>query len=365
MTRTKHSKPVSLKFLAEHLGLSQGTVSMALSANVDATGVALKTRERVLKAAARFQYRPNHHARSLSKGKSNTIGVIVPAISEGYYSTIISSIETHLLEQDYFFFVTSHRWNHELLDRLPELLMSRGAEGIILINTTLDRDLPVPTVRIGGTKRHERSTNVCLNEERGAQLALEHLYRLGHRDIAFVRGEKESTATKARWEGIMRSAGQMSVRVRPELTIQLELGSWRAAARYGYVGYHAANELLAHRVPFTALFAYNDSTAIGAIRAFRDAGLRVPEDISVVGYDDIPSAEYERPALTTVRQPLDKMGQLAAEVLLRAIEGDSQPNRILVEPEMVVRSSTAAMRGSKQTRKTAVRAKTTRRVAAS
>ena len=342
MAKIKHTKPVSLRFLAEHLGLSQGTVSMALSANVDETGVATKTRDRVLKAAARFNYRPNHHARSLSKGKSNTIGVIVPAISEGYYSTLISSIETHLLEQDYFYLVTSHRWNRELLNRLPDLLMGRGAEGIIFINTALDRDLPVPTVRIGGTKRHSHSTNVCLNEERGAQLALQHLYDLGHREIAFIRGEKESTATRARWNGIMHSATELNLAVRPELTAQLELGSWRASARYGYVGYHAANELLDRKAKFTALFAYNDSTAIGAIRALRDAGLRVPEDVSVVGYDDIPAAEYERPALTTVRQPLDKMGELAAEILLRAMDADSQPARILVEPEMVVRSSTAA-----------------------
>lgn len=337
----KPKKTVSLKFLAEHLGLSQGTVSMALSPDVESTGVALKTRERVLKAAAEYNYRPNHFARSLSIGRSNTIGVIVPAISEGYYSTLIASIELHLLETEYFFFVTSHRWNRSLLERLPQTLMRRGVEGLVLINTVFDHDLGLPSVRIGGRKPHENATNLCLDEERGTRLALEHLYQLGHRQIAFMRGEQESTATAERWAGIRKAAKALGLKIDPDLTIQLELGDERGSARYGYVGYHAANELLARRRPFTALFAYNDSTAMGAMRAFQSVGLRVPDDISVVGYDDIPASEYERPSLTTVHQPLDKIGMLSSSVLLEAIQGKAQPPLILVEPEMRIRASTS------------------------
>ena len=340
MATHKEQPRVSLKMLAEYLGLSQGTVSMALSPGVDSTGVAKKTKERVLKAAAELNYRPNYHARSLSSGRSHTIGVILPTISEGYYSALLSSIEVQLMAADYFFFVASHRWDRALLGRLPANLLSRGAEGLIFINTPCDAELSLPSVRIGGSKPHRNSTNLCLDEERGTWLALEHLYSLGHRQIAFIRGEPESTATLERWAGIRKAARTLGLKIDPQLTLQLQLGGSRGAARYSHVGYEAASELMAHNRPFTALLAYNDATAIGAMRAFQDAGRRVPAEISVVGYDDIPAAEYERPALTTVRQPLESMGALATRVLLEAIGGKPEPDRLLVAPELRVRAST-------------------------
>ena len=336
---TRQREPVSLKSLAAQLGLSQGTVSMALSPGAESTGVAAKTRERVLKAAAEMKYRPNYHARSLSSGRSKTIGVIVPAISEGYYSTLIAGIEERLLAEDYFFFVTSHRWKADLVERLPDMLAHRGAEGLLLINTMIDHGLSLPTVRIGGSKPQQNSTNVSLDEQRGTRLALEHLVSLGHEKIAFFRGERESTATAERWAGIRKAARALGVKVDPALTVQLELRENQPSAQDGGIGYQAARELMQRKVPFTALMAYNDSTAIGAIRAFQDAKLRVPQDISVIGYDDIPAAEFERPALTTVHQPLQKIGSMAAMVLLEAIGGKAQPPQILIEPELAIRAS--------------------------
>ena len=335
---------VSLKTLAAHLGLSQGTVSMALSRDSARTGIAAKTRERVVEAAKLLNYKPNYHARSLSSGRSNAIGIIVPTVSEGYYASLISSIETHLLSADYFFFVTSHRWNPSLLARLPETLIDRGAEGLILINTAFDPALTVPSVRIGGSKRHPRSTNLRLDEQMGTRLALEHLHGLGHRRIAFIRGEPESTATAERWAGISEAAARLGISIEEDRVVSMTLGEKRGAAHYGYVGYRAGQDLLARGNRFTALFAYNDATAIGAMRAFQDAGMSVPEDISVVGYDDIPAAEFERPALTTIRQPLETMGQLASDILLRVLDGRPQRSTLLVQPELRVRGSTAQAR---------------------
>ena len=340
----KRREPVTLKALAEALGLSQGTVSMSLSPDAESSGVALKTRQRVLKAAAEMNYRPNYHARSLSSGRSYTIGVIVPAISEGYYSTLIAGIEEYLQAADYFFFVTSHRWKEDLIERLPDMLARRGAEGLIIINTIIDHGLSLPTVRIGGSKPQQNSTNVSLDEERGTRLALEHLVKQGHRRIAFFRGERESTATAERWAGIKKAAKDLGIKVDPQLTVQLTLRDSQPSAQAGGVGYQAAKELLGRKVDFTALLAYNDSTAIGAIRCFEDAKLRVPQDVSVVGYDDIPAAEYERPALTTVHQPLQKIGSMAAKVLLNAIGGEALPPKILIEPELAVRMSTMSLR---------------------
>lgn len=342
MKKTQPS--IGLKALAEHLGLSQGTVSMALSPEAESTGVAAKTRERVLKAAAELNYRPNYHARSLSRGRSYTVGVVVPTISDGYYSTLIAGIEQHLLEKDFFFFVTSHRWNRERMENLPLALANRGVEGIILVNTTLDHDLQLPSVRIGGPKLYPNSTNVRPDEELGTRLALEHLVSLGHREIAFFRGEPESTATEERWEGIRKAARALHIKVDPSRTVQLNLEGIRATAGDSWVGYSAAQELLRRKVSFTALVAYNDSTAIGAMRAFRDAKIRVPEDVSVIGYDDIPSAQYERPALTTVHQPLQRMGAESAELLLARIAGRRVRSEILIEPTLIVRESVERVR---------------------
>jgi DNA-binding LacI/PurR family transcriptional regulator len=336
---------IGLKALAEYLGLSQGTVSMALSANAESRGVAAKTRERVFKAAEELNYRPNYHARSLSRGRSYTIGIMVPAISDGYYSTLIAGIEQYLIEHNYFFFVTSHRWNKERMEQLPVALANRGVEGIILVNTTLDHALQLPSIRIGGPKLYPNSTNVRLDEQLGTKLALEYLAELGHRDIAFFRGEPESTATEERWDGIRQAARELRIKVEPSRTVQLDLDGGRASAGDSWVGYAAAQELLRRKVSFTALLAYNDSTAIGAMRAFRDAKIKVPEDVSVIGYDDIPAAQYERPPLTTVHQPLQQMGAESAEVLLARIDGKRVKSEILIEPTLIVRNSAMRVRG--------------------
>lgn len=336
----KKSRPIGLKQLAEKLGLSQGTVSMALSPASESTGVAAKTRERVRRAAAELNYSPNYHARTLSSGRSYTVGIMVPAISEGYYSTLIEGIEMFLMEANYFFLVTSHRWKADMIEKLPEAMMNRGAEGLIVVNTALHQDVNLPTVRIGGALPHPNSTNVRLDEVRGTRMALEHLVSLGHRDIAFFRGEPESVATEERWAGIRKAARELRIKVDPKRVVQLKIERGKSTAGNAWIGYNATEELLARKVPFTALLAYNDSTAIGAMRALQDSRLRVPEDVSVIGYDDIPAAEYERPSLTTIRQPLQKMGAISAEVLVKRIEGRHAAAEILIEPELVARKST-------------------------
>lgn len=335
---SKRQTPVNLKTLAEELGLSQATVSMALGPGAAESGVSAKTRERVLRAAKELNYQPNYHARSLSRGRSYTAGVLVPAISDGYYSSLIAGIESFLLSRDYLFFATSHRFQNDLEKRLPDALIQRGVEGLIIVNTTLG-DVHLPTVRIGGSVLHNNSTNVRINEERGTWLAMEYLSRKGHRDIAFFRGEPESTAAEERWNGVLRAAHALDIRVLRERTVQLSLYEGTAHGDDSMAGYTAMQTLLTRRLRFTALFAYNDATAIGAMRAMQEAGLRVPQDVSVVGFDDIPASVYVTPALTTVRQPLQRIGAIAGEVLLKRIEQEPAEQEILIEPEMIERSS--------------------------
>lgn len=195
----------------------------------------------------------------------------------------------------------------------------------------------LPTVAIAGHKRLKGVTNIVLDHEHAAVLALSHLKELRHERIAFMQGNPISSDAKDRWDAICRVAAQIGITIDPDLTVQID-----ADDPTPMLGYPFGKQLLARGKPFTALFAYNDVSALGAIRAFREQGLRIPEDISVMGFDDIPGAEFHTPALTTVRQPLNRMGEVAAQSLLDRIEGKKEyPSEIAIEPELVVRDSTA------------------------
>jgi LacI family transcriptional regulator len=197
-------------------------------------------------------------------------------------------------------------------------------------------------VAVSGHGSHEGVTNIVLNHREAVRLALQHLVDLGHSEIAFIVGHPTSSDSQERWKAIREVAPTLGLEIRPELTKQIE-----GMDSSPELGYPLGKQLLAQKTPFTALFAFNDVSAIGAIRAFREAGVRVPEDISVVGFDDVPGAAYNHPSLTTVRQPLRLMGELATQTLLRRIEGeDEYPAEILVDPEFVVRESTAPRSGT-------------------
>jgi LacI family transcriptional regulator len=178
--------------------------------------------------------------------------------------------------------------------------------------------------------------SLATNQRRAAELALRHLYKLGHRKIAFMRGGSHSSDADNRWECLMAVARELKLKIAPKLTVQLQL-----RVSTPELGYGPANELLDSGVHFTALVCYNDLAAIGAIRAFMDHGLRVPEDISVVGFDDIQGASYHNPSLTTIHQPLQQIGVTAARILLQRIRGQATfPDTVPIMPELVIREST-------------------------
>ncbi len=333
-------KPVGLKDLARYLGLSTATISTVLNGTPAASEIPAATQERILAAAEKFNYRPNAMARSLRGMRSHTVGVLVPEISEGYGALVLGAVGDYLLSKGYFFLVATHRRNPELMDEYPHLLRQRSVEGFIVIDTALEKPLPLPTVAISGHRSHPGVTNVVLDHDHAAHLALEHLVRLGHERIAFIKGQPFSSDSETRWKSIERAAGSLGLAVHEELVVELEIDTFSP-----YVGYPVVRRLLQRTRDFTAIFAYNDLSAIGALRALRDSGLRVPEDVSVIGFDDINSAAFQIPSLTTVRQPLDKMGALAAEILLQRIHGGANPVEVTVEPELIVRESTAPARG--------------------
>src|SRR5882762_6456485 len=334
---------VTLKTIADHLGLTAGTVSAALNNSPAARSIPDHTKNRIIAAARELNYRPNFFARTLRLKRTYTIGVIAEEIGDAYGALVISGIEEYLRKNNYFFLTVLHRHDPKLLRTYAQMLLTRGVEGFITTDASLKETLTLPTVAVAGHARVEGVTNVVLDHKRAARLALTHLKELGHEDIAFIKGQTVSSDSTVRWNAICEAAKEMHIQVRPELTIQLE-GTDSTPA----IGYPFAKALLARKHPFTALFAYNDISAIGSIWAIKEAGLRVPEDISVMGFDDVPGAAYANPGLTTVRQPLIRMGQIAAQTIVDRIEGrtDYVPE-IAIEPEFVVRASTGAVSSRK------------------
>ena len=329
---------VTLRTLADHLGLSPASISLVLNQAPAAEAIPKPTQERILAAARRFNYRPNTLAKSLRRQRSFTIGVMVPEISDGYASMVMSGIEDQLLQEGYLYLVASHRHKPDLIDEYPKLLLSRAVDGLIAVDTPCDRPLPVPVVAVSGHRHTDGVTNIVLNHERAAFVALEHLAGLGHKRVAFIKGQAFSSDTAVRWRAIRAGAQRVGLSIDNALVTQLE-GDDPSPD----LGYHTTRRLLESGRGFTALFAFNDISAIGAIRALREAGRRVPEDVSVVGFDDIQSAEFQNPGLTTVRQPLRRMGELAAETILRRVEqrnGAGYPRTLSVDPELIVRGTT-------------------------
>jgi DNA-binding LacI/PurR family transcriptional regulator len=330
-----------LKELARYLGVSQTTVSRVLNGSAKEYRISEGTRQRVLAAAAKLNYKANVLARSLRSQRSKTVGVMVPEISEGYSTAVLGGIEDVLLLSGFFYFVVSHRHRVELLREYPSLLMSRAVEGLIAVDSAIDEDLPIPVVAVSDHHHRPSVINIELDHLLAARYALEHLNRLRHREIAFIKGQSFSSDTLARWRAICKVAAEIGIEINPRLVTQLEdhgLGMEPGRA--------ATVRLLERGVPFTAIFAFNDLTAIGAIMVLREAGIGVPEQVSVVGFDDILSAGTNNPPLTTVRQPLQEMGRVAASTLLQMIHSERQewpkhPIRVL--PTFVERQSTAAV----------------------
>ncbi len=335
----REQKPINLKELAARLDLSPATLSIVLNGSAVAETIPQETKDRIFEAAKKFNYRPNYIARSLRAQRTYTVGVIIPELSDGYSAMVLSGVEDHLLKEGYFYFVASHRHRPELIERCPQFFLERCVEGLIAVDTPQRRPSLLPVVSVSGRNNTPGVTNIALNHQSAARLALEHLIALGHRRIAVIKGQDFSSDTEERWNAIRDEARRLKAPIHPALVSQL-VGDMPSPE----TGYLATQKLLSAVEPFTALFAFNDISAIGAIRALREAGLRTPEDVSVIGFDDVHAAAFHNPALTTIRQPLHQMGNLAAEQLLRRIADGPQarfPDLLTVEPELVIRQSTS------------------------
>jgi DNA-binding LacI/PurR family transcriptional regulator len=339
----KDTRPtrVTLKVLAEYLNLSPTTVSVVLNNSPLAKTIANSTKDRIWEAVRKFQYRPNLFARYLHTKRTFSIAVLVPDIGDEFSSMLISGIESKLAEAKYNYFVESHRFAPQQIEESPNTLMDRQVEGMIFINTPLRLQMPVPVVAISDITNAPGVTRIVIDNYQAVLLGLGHLKDLGHRHIAFFKGPEHNGDTESRWNAILKATAELGLVVKPELTATL--GNYFEAGEKSMMqrGYDAAMLLLQKSRDFTALLAFNDGSAVGAIRAMQDIGLSVPSNVSVVGIDDIQIAAFISPRLTTIRQPLMQMGAIAATTLLQRIRGEETLEETVVQPELVVRESTA------------------------
>jgi LacI family transcriptional regulator len=267
---------------------------------------------------------------------------------------VLSGIEDYLLQVGYLYLVVSHRFRHDLIDDYVELFLHRSVDGLIAINTPWHRRLKIPVATVSSHHAVEGVTRILLDHHRAVEIALKYLMDLGHRKIAFIKGQAFVPDTAVRWSAIMDVAGKLGLEISPNLVGQIEDNSPSP-----HLGYRVTQQLLASGEDFTALFAFNDICAMGAIRALYECGRKVPRDVSVMGFDDIESSSYQTRSLTTVRQPLRDMGKIAAEIVLRRVQnpdGADGAADIVVRPELIERETTAPVsRDRKSSRPTLVR----------
>ena len=322
--------------LARHLSLSRTTISVVLSNSPAAAAISAVTRARIHDAAKELKYTPHLLARSLRSKKTMSVGVMTIDISDGYFTSLMVGVEACLIEHGYFYFIVSHFSDPKLLEQYGRMLTERCVEGILLVNTPAP-NVQLPMVSVAGHHVRNGPPTVMLDHEHAATIAMDHLAELGHRRVAFIVGQPWSLDSRDRWEAIQVAAQRHGITVDPGLVITLGSASWSAD-----IGYGPMRQLLATRRDFTAVFAFNDTAAMGVIRALVDEGLRVPHDVSVLGFDDVVSAQFFIPRLSTIRQPLLSMGRSAVERLLTTIDnpGKRLPATIRVEPELVIREST-------------------------
>ena len=313
-----------------------------------------ETKRRIRQVAERLGYRPHVFARSLRNQRSNTIGVVVFDLSDPFCTLILRGIDKRLHPTGYLPVVMDAHNDRDRFQRYLEMMIDRRVEGLIVVANWLfvkidalkgviERNLP--TVVVGRDLHRSGIRSILVDNEMGGYLALKHLYDLGHREIAFILGPKQLGDTSRRWAGMKRFAKEAKLKIRPSLVKELSASSDPLS---GFTsGAELTLELLEGKTRFSAIAAFDDMTAFGAIRGLNNHGLRVPEDCSVIGFDDVPMAELATPSLTTIRQPMESMGRYAAEVVSAQISNGSvrkggEPLKLL-EPELVVRQSTASL----------------------
>lgn len=341
---------ITIRDVAGQSGFSVTTVSMVLNDGPGGSRISQRTRTRVWEVARRLGYRPNLHARSLRSNRSQTLGVMVFDLTDPYCTQILRGIQNHIRPSGLFPIVSDLQDDRSQFQPCLDMLLGRQVEGVIAIANPLYLDpkllsefsqRQIPAVVIGRELSKVPVSSVVVDNAAGTRLAIQHLYGLGHSRIAFIKGPAILVDSLQRWEGLENFAREVGLRLDPRLIREIQGRDTTFAEAY-----ELTEELLRQHLDFTALVAFDDLSACAAIRALTKAGRRVPKDCSVVGFDDIPSAAFYNPPLTTVHQQLELQGSLGAEIIEDLIRTTREkrsvpPKHRKVAPKLVVRDSTS------------------------
>ena len=356
MSRRKvKSTAVTLRDVALESGVSPATVSIVLNNAPLSRYIPPTTKDRIERAAKKLAYRPKVVSRFLSAKRNRTVGVMVFDITDPYCTLILRGIENALYQASYLPILTDVHNQRGRFERYLEMLLARPVEALIVVANWLFVDIDlladvekrnIPAVMIGRELRSGAVSSVMVDNEAGAHLAMEHLHSLGHRKIAFIRGPKMLGDSSPRWRGVRAFARSVNLEIDPSLVLDLPDAFDPNSSYEG--GLKLTEEFLKHKKRFTAVMAFDDMTAFGVIRSLARAGMKVPEDCSVIGFDDVIPAGLSVPSLTTVRQPMEALGSAAVGIILDAInaaieERESPAVHRLLAPELVVRESTRAV----------------------
>ena len=354
------TKRVTLADVARLSGFSVSTVSIVLNEAPLSRYVAKATKERIRTVANQLGYRPNAFARSLRSRRSHTIGVMVSDISDPFCTLILEGIEKALSPTSYLPIIMIAYNQRGQFERHMKMMLERHVEGLVVIANWLFGEFDslseftkdqIPTVGVGRDLTAIGVRSLQVDNEAGGYAAAQHLYELGHREIAVLRGPSELADSERRWQGIQRFASEAGLTLSPRRV--RELASAIEPISGFQEGFRLTAAMIQEQVRFTAVLAFDDLTGLGAIRALRQEGRHVPEDCSVIGFDDVPQAAVCTPGLTTIRQPMEQMGSFAAEWVLNALDSPKAPQPSakplgrtgslhLLKPQLVVRDSTAA-----------------------
>jgi LacI family transcriptional regulator len=330
---SKEGNVVTIERVAEEAGVSPSTVSRILNGTAV---VSAAKKIAVDQAVAKLGFVPNPMARGLAGGRTLSIGVVTQAIDSPFYGASLRGIEDALDPAGYSPLFVSGHWDAATESRCIDILLSRRVDGIIVLTGRLtDAALKtvakrVPVVVTGRSIKAPGLFSLNFDNMEGGRLATSHLIDSGHRRIAFIAGDPRHPDATQRLSGYRMALEQAGIAFKPELVVQ---GEYSEAS-----GVVAVSTLIANRQKFTAIFAANDQMAIGAAHGLQRHGLLVPEDVSLVGFDDLPTSLYALPPLTTVHQPAYEMGSLAAEALLQLLDG-VKPQQSVPEPRLIVRHS--------------------------
>lgn len=346
---------VTIRDVAKESGFSSTTVSIVLNNAPLARYIPPVTKKTIEKAAQKLGYRPNQFARSLRSKRSHTVGVMVFDMTDPYCTLVLRGIENSLYQSSYLPILTDVHNERSRFERYLEMLLDRRIEGLIVLANWLFLDInlladleksSIPTAMIGTELKTDSISSVIVDNEVGGYISLEHLHSLGHRKIAFIRGPKALSDSSPRWRGIRNCAKNCGLELDQRLI--MDLPESRDPSSSFEAGQKLTEELLRQKRSFTALLAFDDMTAFGAIRALTRAGVKVPEQCSVIGFDDVAASALCTPSLTTVRQPMEAMGASAVSIVVDGINAVLEKREVAashrqVAPELVVRESTRSV----------------------